>query len=422
MNTDQIPGGTAPPPAHEPQVAVVVPVQTPSRWEELATLKVPAWLDDWFPQAANALADGAWLAAWREVAAIVPVVGLAIGLLSRFLFGIDAVFSESIVFMSIVIAGALLSGSAGAMLFVGYVVQDLLAGNRAGNFFGPDDSSIVGIFGGKLVSYILLAIPAITIPLLANQLAQGLKIPVIKDPIQRLGAQAGIYGAICAVLVYLWTQSVIVLIRPLFTWIGQLPSTEAIYPVQGQTGILVGVAFLAGAGRVALEQMVASRSPRAAVVALLKRQRWTGEHEAPFAIVPQAVRVAVASAIVTLVLAGTYEGWFDALLVAVITGVIGIWRAGLIKQIPIPVAWATWVRRWPALVRLVAASLIGYVLANQVLTSFWYSTNSGSTGLRPVLLGALLTLVAFHLLFPPLPVSKQAPTSQPNSQATGAQP
>src|SRR5205823_7139746 len=108
----------------------------------------------------------------------------------------------------------------------------------------------VGLFGGKLVSYILLAIPAITVPLLATQLSQGLRVRQLADPNVRLWVQATIHGAICGVLIDLWSQSVIVLIRPLFTWVGADPTVEAIYPVQEQTLLLVIAAFVAGAGRV----------------------------------------------------------------------------------------------------------------------------------------------------------------------------
>jgi hypothetical protein len=413
MNPGQAPGGYYPPPAWPPPpTPPAVPVQRPDKWEEWWTLKLPAWLDDWFPQAANALADGAWTAAWRGVAAVAPALAFAVGLLSRLIFrDLNAVFSESLVFIAIVIAGALLSGPVGAMLFVGYIVQDVALGNRVDTLSGLDGLSalnLVGLVGGKLVSYLLLAIPAITVPLLANQLTQGVKLRQFDDPNQRLWSQAALYGTICAVLIYLWTQSMIVLIRPFFTWLGTVPTVAAIYPVQQQTFMLVGIALLAGAGRVLLEQGPASRSPRAAVVALLKRERWTGAHAAPLSAVPQAIRVAIASAVVTLVLAGTYEDWVDGILVAVITGLIGMWRAGLIRLIPVPAGWALRVRRYPPLTRLLAASAIGYALTGLTLIPFWLNleTASFTQGLRPVLLGALLTLVAFHILFPPLPVAK----------------
>jgi hypothetical protein len=62
------------------------------------------------------------------------------------------------------------------------------------------------------------------------------------------------------------------------------------------------------------------------------------------------------------------------------------------------------------LIRLAIAPFIGYWLSTIVLTPMW----SGAFGLRPVMIGSLLTLLVFYVLFPPLPVvSGSTPQPQP---------
>ena len=57
------------------------------------------------------------------------------------------------------------------------------------------------------------------------------------------------------------------------------------------------------------------------------------------------------------------------------------------------------VRRIPVLLRFVVALLCGYALAYAVLAPLWpYWTNVDS--LRPVLLGSLVTMFVFYILFP----------------------
>jgi membrane protein required for beta-lactamase induction len=81
--------------------------------------------------------------------------------------------------------------------------------------------------------------------------------------------------------------------------------------------------------------------------------------------------------------------------------VLSLWRSRLIRIIPMPSQWSLTIRRIPSLIRLAAAPFIGYWLATILITPMWVPTQ---TSLRPVMLGSLLTLLVFYVLFPPLPV------------------
>lgn len=420
-----------PPPGPPPQPPMMPPQPQPAtrqspdeRLEQFWYLRAPAWLDDWFPQIAKAMSDGAWLVAWRGVGAYLPLVGFALGLLCRFIFPqILSGFSDSLAFMMVVIAVSLLSGTMGVAMLGGYIVEDLLVGNQAALYGRPSFAGsslagtpigIAGVLGGKLVSYLLLSIPTITLPLLVRQLAPSIKLSTITDPNSRLLALAGLHAAITGVLVYLWAQSVIVLLRPLFTWVGADPSDQAIVPVQTQWSYLVGVGAAAAAGRVLLERKVAANAPRAALARTLQRQRFTGEGQGILEKVPNLVRLAVPPVVIALLLAGTYDSWIDAVIVALVVGVLGMWRARLIRIIPLPSQWSLTIRKIPTLIRLVIAPFIAYWLSSIVLVPMWDINTT--QGLRPVMLGSLLTLLVFYILFPPLPVvpgNTSTPQTQP---------
>ncbi|HEX8600565.1 MAG TPA: hypothetical protein VF952_18880 [Chloroflexia bacterium] len=406
---------------YPPQPAAQPTAQQPpdERLEQIFYLRAPAWLDDWFPHVSNAMSDGAWTTAWRGVGAYAPIVALAVGLLCRIIFPIPIVFSESLFFMMIVIAAALMSGTVGVALLAGYIIEDLIVGDRAGLYtslyatdLGPGYAALglAGVLGGKIVSYLLLSIPAVTIPLLVRNLAPSIKLHTITDPDSRTFALAALHGAIAGVLVFLWAQSVVVLLRPLFTWVGGAPTVEAINPVQTQWISLVVVAAIAAAGRVLLERKPARTALRAAVATTLQRQRFTGEGQGILDKVPGILRIVIPSVVIAMLLAGTYEAWVDAIIVAVVVAVLGLWRSRIIRIIPLPSQWSLTIRRIPSLIRLAIAPFLGYLLATVVITPMW----NGAFGLRPVMIGSLLTLLVFYVLFPPLPVvPRPAPQPQP---------
>jgi hypothetical protein len=169
---------------------------------------------------------------------------------------------------------------------------------------------------------------------------------------------------------------------------------------------------VAAASRVILERLLSRTAPRAAVAATLQRQRFTGEGQGILEKVPGLVRVVIPPVVIAMLLAGTYDGWLDAIIVAAVAAVLGLWRSRLIRIIPLPSRWSLTIRRIPALIRLAAAPFIGYWLATIVITPMWTNT---AQGLRPVMLGSLVTLIVFYVLFPPLPVVP-GPTPQPQPQ------
>jgi len=373
-----------------PGTPVVISPAAQDALSRLWSVQVPGWLDPYAPQWADAFADGAWTARWGTFPALAPLAAAALGFFfAVFWPWIDYVYSESLVFMGLLIAAALLSGPLGVMMFFGYIVGDFL-----GDVFqGYYTRAPLGMAGGRLVSYILLGLLAVRVPALARRMAERAPLPA--EATLRLAVRLFLYAAASALLVFLWCQAMIVLIRPVFTWVRQSPTTEAIMHVQTQWEWLVAVAVVASLARLALETSTSGSGAGAALVASLQQERWShAQRRGEFTRrLMGPGRLILATLVVTLLLSGTYEGWIDPLIVAGIVVFLGAWRYGLIGRLP--TGWVSFVRKIPALVRLAVAALVGYVFAYVVLWGLW---RLGS--LRAVAAGSLLTLAMFYLLFP----------------------
>ena len=325
-------------------------------------------------------------------------MALLIGFLTPLLWpGMRYVYSESLLFMMVVIAGAILSGPIGVMILLGYVLGILIWGSKAkyGFFDYPVERG-----GSLLISYLLLALPAVIMPQLSRQMAEGVPLPLGWKAVIRNRLRTLYYAGACAMLVFLWCQAMIVLIRPVFTWIWDNPTVEAIEQVQVHWRWLVAVAAVAAVARLVMEAVVARRSPWAEVVANLQKERWKDPHRRGERRrqLPVPVRIGLASGAVTLLLAGTYTGWIDALVVAVAIAAFEVWRTGLIGSLP--GAWVRLMLKVPAPIRFLAALLVGYPLAYLALKLLWWTDT-----FRPIFLGTLITLVIFYLFFPSQPVS-----------------
>src|SRR5437868_5015092 len=96
-------------------------------WVYFWSVRLPRLFDRWTPRFADSLADGAWLAGWRFMG-FVPLVWLAIGFLTPWLWpGMTNIYSESLIFLALVIGVSIVSGPWGPMLLVGYILGDFLA-------------------------------------------------------------------------------------------------------------------------------------------------------------------------------------------------------------------------------------------------------------------------------------------------------
>lgn len=371
--------------------------RAPDPLTRLWCVRLPRALDPWAPPLADALADGAWTAAWPGVAALAPLAGLAVGFLAPLAWpGIKYVYSESLTFLMVVVGAAILSAPLGVGVLGGYIAGVAVFGTASAY---PFASYPLHRIGSLLIVYMLLAIPAVTVPQLARRMADELALLIPSPEELRRVARAALYAIAAALLVFLWCQATIVLIRPVFTWMRNSPTVEAVRNVQVYWRWLVGTAVVAVVARTVLEWGVARRS---AVVAVLEAERWSEPHRrwAQWRKLPLPVRVGLAALAVTFLLAGAYTAWIDAVLMALAVAALGAWRTGLIGG-GLPAAWARAVLKVPTLLRYAVAVLVGYWLASVAASALW-----GTGTFRPVLLGIFLSLVMFYLLLPRPPEAR----------------
>lgn len=366
------------------------------------SVRLPVWIDPWAQRLADAFADGTWTARWRRVSAFAPPIAFAVGLLFPVLWPwMNDVYTESLLFMMLVVAGALLSGPVGVMLLLGYVIGDLAALRGHGGARG---------FAGHVISYMLLALPAVILPQLGRRMSEQIASWWPTESGLRHVLRAVLHAVACGLLVFLWCQAMIVLVRPVFTFARNSPTTEAVIQVQTRWGWLVAVAMLAAVARILVEEGIVRRSGAGTFIADLEHQRWADPSKRGlyWRKTPLVVRVALAAITVTLLLAGTYGNFFDAFVVLVTITTLKAWRSGLFGTFPR--WWNDATARIPALLRFILAPLIGYALAHAVVAVFWRTDS-----LRPVMLGALLTLMVFQMLFPPKREETPRNSLQPRS-------
>ena len=380
---------------------------------QLWLVRGPKFLSSWAPSLSDALADGAWTSPWRALTALTPVAALALGFVtsSRWL-GLDQLYSNSLLFMAIVVASAILSGAVGLMVLVGYVVGDALSGGgELGRQFAS--SSTLGPFqtilregGSQLLTYLLLAIPAISVPRFATLLARAFPM---KLPLRRLAqfkARIVFYPLVLGLLIYVWCLGMTVLIRPLFTWRNVPLTAQAVEVFRSQWGWLVLTAMVAALARVLLEEVVQRWSPWRATVARVRRLRQAAlaHPTARKRQLPLPVQIVVPAALTTLVLAGLYQGWSDALVVGIVATVLSSWRVGFRGQLPPGLGLR--IRQLPPLVRAITALIVGVVSFE--LAGLLVPGAAGASLSRPLLLAAVFSLVASHVLFPARPLGRLA--------------
>lgn len=389
------------------------------------SVTLPGQIQRWTPSLANALADGAWTAIWPRVVAYAPVAGLAVGVATALLLpftsgdygafsGIPRVWSELLLFMILVVAAGFLSGAVGLALVAGYVIGDLVwlgIGAASGQWtswvvLDPNPAiAALQVAGSALVSWILLAIPSTGLPAVARTLAARARLRGTSNGALGVVVWGSAYALAAGLLTYLWTLAVVVLIRPMFTWRIGDPPVQAIEPVQFQWQWLVGAAVAAVVVRILLQERLVRPSPHASRVAVLQLEREADATRGRRLGGP-LVPIVGTAALLTLLLAGTYQDFIDPIVVFVAGALVAAWRDGLIGVAP--TAWVERVERIPALGRIAVVLVAGYLMALIVAQAMW-TTDS----LRAVLIGALLTGAVLVFLFP----ARADPTAPQRSQA-----
>ena len=387
-------------------------------WVELPALggRVSATL-------AQILHDGSGLVALPWLALVLTPAALLIGLL----FGathltFDESFTESLVFMMLAAAIGVFSGQAGLGLLVGFAAGDFFVFRSdwsTGGTFAFQDAPlwehVVSRRVPLLIQYAVLALLVTSIPVVTKAILAQVRSAARLSPQGQLFAALVGHATLTFAFVWLWTQSSALLIRPVFTWTGSSPTDAAIVPLQEQGLAIAFAALIGSVARIAIRWRGVPPAPAARRVDELEAGLSARRPTAPPAVerIPLALRVVARAGWATLILAGLYFDWFDALLMAAMLLAFTAARAGLL---PVPLGdWPSLAHRVPILLRVALALAIIFVIgnaANELIVS--------SETFRPLVVLVGVSLAVFLLVLPPA-----APTVRPaadGSTASGGAP
>jgi hypothetical protein len=352
---------------------------------------------------AAALIDGIYLWAWPSFARWASPAALALGIMIGGIHpGYRWVFTESLPLLLCLVALGVLSGHLGTLFLTGFVVADACLLH---NFLWSPQPVMrsIGLAGALVIQFALLASVLMLLPIIAKSLLA----PFVKSgyakylrlPIALVG-----HVLITAGLTYCWVNSVPLLIRPMFTWQGNIPSVAAMSALQKNGGYVVVVAAAASLLRMVLQLWTGFRSHGNEHIDTIGLK--AGDLSFVRAIserLPVVVRVALSSSGTAFIFGGMYSQWTDAFIIFVLVAILNAIRYQII---PTPLKyWSDTMDRIPLLIRLLAGVGLVYIIGSQVLTIEMRSTNT----FRPFIIITGLSFVVFFLLNPSLagPFSKE---------------
>jgi hypothetical protein len=328
------------------------------------------------------LSDGAYLARWPAAGWGGPVAALAIGLLVGWRPWSDAeTYTGTLFGMTLLVIVASAGAALGAWALVGYAFADFALRDHGVFRFGLSFvERVLYVTTPVVLADLLLSALLVLTPLLAVGMGRQLVARLRSSGDRRTATVLAAIGAALATLaiVWAWTHTVPTLIRPVYTWQGGQPPTDAISPLQDHGWVLLVLAAIGTAVRVAIEDAAATGPSLAAAP--------------PYRPWPPVVSVPVRTAFTTFLLSGLFtEYWHAAVFAAVFAATLVV-RAVLAHARP----WVALVNRVPVLARLLVAVVVAYVVAKVVVGALWTST----TTFLPIMISAAVSLLVAAVLLP----------------------
>lgn len=348
---------------------------------------------------AVATVDGLYLASRPMVGLIAPLWGLFVGLiLGVFHPGFEDVFTESLFVLILIAVVGTLSGAVGLYLTLGFALGDLLLGDHplwrfaeAGDFGAK--------YGSLFISYLLFAMLAVGVPIAAKSLAAEFMLPVTTPRALRALVGLGSMVVITGLLVFVWLQSAPLLVRPVFVWAGQAPTVPAISAVQEQGTWVVALAVLAALGRAVMQALLAGKVGEQDRMSQMEDRFHTSERVVPLlSRLPLVMRLVFRAALLTLVLAGLYAAYWQAVLTFIV--LLAAQFLATMLSVRALRGYATFINKVPRLVRLAIVIVPVYLLGSVVLGFY---VDQRATSFFPFLFLTIISAVLMSLLSPARP-------------------
>lgn len=369
---------------------------------ELLWVRVPTAVRRFSQILSMVFGDGGYLRAWPRVAAGVPVGAFVVGVFFGLFYD---TFTDGMIYTYSVLAVATMAGLAafgagiGCAAWFGFVVTDLLFTDRTG-LLGFDTQVTHGFWNRAghgfiplLAAYALLFGLLVMAPVVAAAFAARAELHLrgSRDA-AAVPAAGALYVLVLTGLAFAWAHAVPVMVRPLWTFNGDVPAPDAIRPLQENTVLLAVVVGGAAIARIVVAAF-ASAWPGGRPVPLPARSPSFVAVIARLGIVP------LQALFITLLLAGLITNLLAGLLFfLMILGILAT-RVVVIPMIP---GYAHQMRRIPLLVRLVACLPISYGMTALVLR------NDGPS-FKPLLAVLVLSLAAAAVLLPGPPMEDRLP-------------
>lgn len=357
--------------------------------------QVPSIADRASPAAGDLLRDGAYLAAWRRVAASAPPLALGLGFAAGVLrFGAATVFTESALVVILGLIAGFLAVPLGLAFVLGFAAADFLVYDH--RILDPVVAGRVGL----LMTYLAFALLVVAGPVLVSALNGT--VPEA-GPLGWLGVRAGIAAALATAVLFAAVQPVPLLIRPLFVWSGRPPTVQAMDLVQRAIWLIAGAGAVTATTRVLLEAVAWDRDPAIVIDVAGVPSRLAGRARPRL---PASVRAVLTALVGTLLLAGVVQTWVEAAVLFAGLLAIAALRTLGVRALP---AWPRQAERVPLPVRLVLVLAASYWLSDAVL-----GDRSWGVSFMPLIAAFLLSLVVAAVAFPPPPShgASAGPTSR----------
>jgi hypothetical protein len=336
------------------------------------------------------LRDGHYLRAMPTLAAVAPPAAIFLGFIAGWRHPLATdVYTTSIFLMSLALLAGCLSSAVGTWLVVGYGIADIFLGVRATAYNGPI-GNLAKTWAALLLADAILAILVVLIPLTARVLTDEL-VQRYLPRARRL--PAALLGALAAAgLAFAWSQAALALTRPFFAWHSLAPTAAELEGLHVAAWLLPLLAAGGTLLRVYLEETLEPREPSLPELPELARRR-----------LPTPLGIAWRVALSVFLLAGLMESWIDPIVVAVVMAVLIALREPALRRLGERLQFML---RFPVLPRLllgaVVSAIIGIILVSALGTV---------SGIRPVVISTLVSLIVFSLLLPDHVLGEHVPAS-----------
>jgi hypothetical protein len=336
---------------------------------------------------ASAMTDGVHLVRWPAVAALAPVSAVVLG------WTCSArqqghTFTTSVIVIAVLAAIASSSVLLALASWVGYVASDVVLNPHVLRPFSVSTGERwFGVPVGMAVEYLLLGILLVGIPMAVLAARMEIRNLGWARVIGSLGEHV-IHLTVLGGLVYFWTRSLPVLIRPVFTLQDMRPPAEAVVPVQEDPWVYAVVAVVAAVARLVVERRAVSPIVVDWVRDVSTRFLGTGGSRRT----PRAVRYAGAAGVMLLLLAGLISNWLQAALVVV--ALLGILT---VRDLVAASPRLRWLARVPVVARFAVSAVLGWLVIEQALESVSRASRFGFGGWDSNSFAAALVGVMFSI-------------------------